>query len=478
MIEMDYTFRRKISLNLSKQLKIPLGEMSFVNDFTDTSRGNLYPLITDEGTAESITDGVYTVNGSLRRLICQHCFYHEYYISILSLDGCAGISLMDKDGSFTDIYVEKISEGYSIHYSSPDAVTEKVRDIPNDIQGISFSFRSNAVDVYYRKNERMFLCEMTDIPSMKEVNRYPFEHKALLFVKGSFSTDKVDYYLDNGVALADMRPIRYEDGSVITENGRIFLTMSSRKGKGGCQSVISWLPGAADFRLEGVMLFDCGDGYISSDIASSVIYNRKTNEFYIWMCCFSHGHICGYGKTACDIKHGINIIDITPMPKASADDETLFAGFEGDEDPDFYFDEKNNRWLLTICRLRSNGNGRSYSYIRFESDNPFEGYRFLDATGNFGETGGSTVRIGEKRYFICGADMNAVSEYRIYDADNMKLIEKARFDYPDGGFRGWGTVIPLMCGNRKKLYWVTFDRVLGSTYNWSYGNLYVFETDE
>lgn len=471
---MNYVFRRKFALNLSKKLRIPLGEMSFVNDFTDTDRGNLYPLVTNCGAEESISEGVYSVNGKLRRLIGEHRFYHEYYISLLSFEGKVGISVADNENNFTDIYVIKSENGYALQCSVSDMTAEKIKDIPLDAEGISFSFRTGAVDVYYKKKDNLFLSESAEIKSMNGVNRYPFGYKALFFVDGKLKTDKIEVYIDNGVALADMRPVRYEDGSLIYENGRVFFTMSSRLGKGGYQSVISWLPGTCDFRLEGMMLFDCGDGYISANVASSVIFNRKTNEYYIWMCCFSHGHVCGYGKTDCDIKHGISIIDITPMPKAETDDEKAFFGFEGDEDPDFYYDEENNRWLLTICRMRKKEKGRSYSYVRFESDNPFDNFRYLDATNDFGETGGTTVKIGDKRYFICGAE----KEYRIYDADNLKLIEKAQFDYPDGGFRGWGTVVPVTCGNKKKLYWVTFDRVLGSNYNWSYGNLYVYGAEE
>jgi hypothetical protein len=50
-----------------------------------------------------------------------------------------------------------------------------------------------------------------------------------------------------------------------------------------------------------------------------------------------------------------------------------------------------------------------------------------------------------------------------------------KFNYPDGGFRGWGTLMPIRQGSRTRYYWLTFDRRLGSDFNWSYGNLYCFE---
>ena len=54
----------------------------------------------------------------------------------------------------------------------------------------------------------------------------------------------------------------------------------------------------------------------------------------------------------------------------------------------------------------------------------------------------------------------------------------AAFDFPDGGFRGWGTIIPVRLGNRTRYFWLTFDRHLASDYKWSYGNLYCFESKQ
>lgn len=83
-------------------------------------------------------------------------------------------------------------------------------------------------------------------------------------------------------------------------------------------------------------------------------------------------------------------------------------------------------------------------------------------------------RLHKSLYFICGNDFTATSEYRIYGKDGM---QKARFDHPDGGFRGRGTVIPVKAGSRTRCFWLTFDRCNGSDYTRSYGNLYCFEAD-
>jgi predicted nucleotidyltransferase len=59
----------------------------------------------------------------------------------------------------------------------------------------------------------------------------------------------------------------------------------------------------------------------------------------------------------------------------------------------------------------------------------------------------------------------------------LRSMTDAEFDFDDGGFRGWGSVFEIPCGTRKRLLWVTFDRTRGSNYNWSYGNVYVYESE-
>ena len=51
----------------------------------------------------------------------------------------------------------------------------------------------------------------------------------------------------------------------------------------------------------------------------------------------------------------------------------------------------------------------------------------------------------------------------------------AKFNFCDGGFRGWGTLMPVKLGSRTRYFLMTFDRHNGSEFNWSYGNVYCFE---
>lgn len=475
-------FRRLFSVNLRKKLKIKLAEMSFENDFTVTDRGNLYPAvaITPE-TDEKIENCVYSVKGMVKRLICEHFPFAEYSINIQNLSGKAGFSFLNSETqTVIDLYIERKSEKYDVAYCVKGQTFTTDFIIPDNAKSVSFGTRGRAVDVYYTVNNHHNLAGTVEIPQLEDACSYPFPFKALFYCDAEyFETDKIEAYLDNGSALADMKPIRYLDGSTMELNGKIYFTMSSRLGSGGYQSVISWLPNTCEFKLEGAIFFDInGKGKISGDIASCVLYDKEKGEYLLWMCAFSSGHILGYGKTDSDILHGVSIIDITLMDKKDGSAETEFYALEGDEDPDFYYDGEKKKWFLSICRTRNFGERRTYSYVKFQSDNPFSGYEFYKSTERTGETGGMTALIDGKRYFICGAEMSETSKYRIYDADTLKLITDAKYDYPDGGFRGWGTMFSVKSGNRQKVFQITFDRVLGSDFNWSYGNLYAFEAVE
>ena len=237
--------------------------------------------------------------------------------------------------------------------------------------------------------------------------------------------------------------------------------------------MFAWVPGTADLEMTGALYSDTGDGFWCGDVAASVLYHREKKQWYLWVCSFSHGHILAHSVFEGDPRFGVNVIDVELMPKAPAGAGIeCFAGFEGDEDPDFFYDTERNKWLMAVCRL--DPADRKYRYVFFESDEPFSGYTCKGVGLPGEETGGSFVMIGDELHFICGNSFTDRSDYRVYRRDGM---HKAAFRFPDGGFRGWGTVIPVKQGSRTRYYRLTFDRHNGSDYNWSYGNLYGFEAE-
>ena len=472
-------FKRKFSISMYKNMNIPMGEMSFLKDFVNDTRGDLYPLLEkSEGCFERVGENRYYVSGgSAERVFCQLFPFATYEITAESVEGEAGFifRLPEATASLTLV---KDSDGVRLSYKCAEH-TEAI-ELPEGFTEKSpwlVTLRPGFFDIYYRQNGGANYLATVDEPLFADSNRYNSfkDGNVSLFASGEVSIISVTACLDNGVSIADFRAVRYEDGTVINENGKVYFTASIRTHAGNYQAIFSWVPGTMRLEMTGTLFFDHGDGYWRGYIASILLYNRIAKKWYVWTSSFEHAHILAYGQFDGDPRFGINVADVTIMEKAGENDpDTAFLGFFRDEDPDLIYDEENGRWLLAICRIDKKA--RHYVYMFFESDDPFKNFKYI-GRGVEGacETGGSFLKVDGEIHFVCGNSFDVRSNYRIYSKDGMK---EAKFRYPDGGFRGWGCVMPLTLGARKRYFWLTFDRHNGSSYNWSYGNFYCFEAEE
>ena len=75
-----------------------------------------------------------------------------------------------------------------------------------------------------------------------------------------------------------------------------------------------------------------------------------------------------------------------------------------------------------------------------------------------------SVKLDGKTYFVCGNSFSETSSYRVYEWGKFDTFTKLSADFPDGGFRGWGTLMPIKLGSRTRYFWLTFDRQNGSDY--------------
>ena len=462
-------FKRKFSLSMYKNMKLKLGEMSFSKDFVGDKRGDLYPVLhKSEDCHECIENNRYQVRGgSVCRLIGQFFPYATYEVSTKITDGEVGFRFI-LPGTEAEIKASSTT----LRYLCGDHTEEFLLSEQNEFTMI-VSCRPGAFDVYFKKNGKAEFFATIAEDKFKNSNDYSVfsESIAALYVLSNAEVSAVEFYIDNGTSIADMRPIRYENGEVIIENGKIFITASIRMQAGAFQGIFSWIPGTAEFKLTGALFYDCGDGKWCGDVAASLLWHREEHLWYLWVCAFSHGHILAHSTFDGDVRYGLNVIDVELMKKADPNTPIdAFLTFEGDEDPDFFYDKGNSRWLMAICRR--DPAVKNYRYFFYESSSPFDSYKCIGKGFAGAETGGSFVKVCGEQYFLCGNDFHATSDYRIYGKHGMSA---PKFDYPDGGFRGWGTLMPIKLGSRTRYFWLTFDRHKGSDYNWSYGNLYCFE---
>ncbi len=498
----ELVFKRKFSVNPYKTLRMPLMKMDFFRDFINEEGGDPYPLLEsgDDVPVESICDCRYTLftdSGKTytERLIGQHFPYATYEVSVDEMDDGAevGFSLINGGNKLRFFLrnsksgeLQVVTEKYT-DKTLADSVVKKT-DM-TFIRGMSFSVScySKSFCLYLDKGKKaeLVFSYIDDSACYADENIFTNTAAALYTsVKNgaTVAVSEVVGYLDAGVSQADLRSIRYEDGTPYITDGRLFLTLSVREKIGGYQAVVSLNPSSCDFRMEGALFFDYGDNVWYSDIASSVIYDRRAKEWYVWAVSFTHDHMLICGKTKSDLRYGINLVPVVKMNPiedsglSGEEADKIFCGKKGDEDPDFLYDEKSGKWYLTVCRSVDCGDRNRYRYFLFESDSPLGGYKFKDKTRVGSDTGGSIIRLHDELYFVCGSDASLRANYHAYRLEDFASFKKMKFDYDDGGFRGWGTIVPLPFGNRTKLLWLTFDRHNADSENrWSYGNLYAFE---
>lgn len=531
----EMKFRRRFSVNPFKTLRMKLGEMSCHKNWVDDQRGDPYPVLdTNEregvAIAETLPGGRYRAENRAdealykARLLGQHFPYATYEIAQdeLTEDGLSGMGVeIFASGEEGSDYTKENEPRLSIRAARLGGKMRIIRQLtvggaekPVETVETEWAWREGTnlcvtsrgmyFDVYLDgAGVYAHICTFA-VPEMQHILRYNTFSRSVAAVyvylePGAAVQGGAQFFLEGGLSQADIKCMKYENGMPIMREGRLFMTMSARLEAGSIQIVCSWSPSTADIRLEGALFFDLGDGVWCSDVAASVVYNRKTDEWYVWACAFSHGHILCHAVSYADLRYGIHVLDAETVPvqrlsaaeadslgqtaggvwngRAELSDDRLFFGKSGDEDPDFLYDEKRGKWLLAVCRLTEEEGGHPYRYFLFESDDPFEGYVYVDRTTAGSVTGGSIIRVGGEMYLLCGSDLTRRGCYQLHPLNDLSAYSLIRFDYDDGGFRGWGQLIPVPCGRRTRYVWMTFDRHNGSGYTWSYGNLHVFEAD-
>ncbi|MBR2650855.1 MAG: hypothetical protein IKD45_04275 [Clostridia bacterium] len=470
-------------MNLYKSLSVPMAQMTFTSDFTNTVRGDLYPLIKSEGNVtEHVAPGKYSVSGGCaERLMCAFFPFATYKMTITEVSGSAGFAFVAPSAR-CDILLENDNWNTVITVAHNDGC-ESIK-VPREMESgltLVISARPGAFDIYTDSEGNLIYVKSVNVPSFAQSNAESFYQGAKVHtvLSGNVSISAASSCIDCGVGQADIRPFRYENGDLMIERGRIFLTFSVRMEAGGYQGVLSWLPGTADFKMEGAIFYSTGTGVTHGDVATAYVYHRGEKVWYMWQRSGGAGHVLAKAKFDFDVRYGVNIVDVTPLPKMTEENmcDELLLGKRGDEDPDFFYDEARGKWLFALCRLT--GNTNKYQYFFFESDKPDEGYEYVGRGPAGEETGGSIVKLDGKIYFVCGNDYQKTSDYRVYEWGKFDTYRNLVCDYPDGGFRGWGTVLPVPTGTRYRYFWLTFDRKLMSHigYNWSYGNVYCFEAE-
>jgi hypothetical protein len=280
-------------------------------------------------------------------------------------------------------------------------------------------------------------------------------------------------FLSAGVGLADLRAVTLPNGETFMENGRVFITASLR-GRAlphHMQGVLSFDPGLFDLRLEGVIVFDRGDGLWRNEIASHLLYDPGKREWFGLTTGFS-----AYGdsdkkvpkqiwafRTKLDPRRGFAVVPVTP------------TGLMGNvEDPSLFYDKAAGKWRVVFCQ----GSGGGYHAVTYESSSPDGDFQKIAGPVKQDSTGTQIVNVGEAQKVLFGS-----ADRKIYIASypDLKIEGTLQMDLPpwrEGqGTRVWSDVIPLPAGYPWPAVAVMMDRENAPGIprpNWTYGAVYFY----
>lgn len=277
--------------------------------------------------------------------------------------------------------------------------------------------------------------------------------------------------LSAGIGQADVRFVtRGRDNALYMENGRAFFTFSARA-YGAYQAVASFDPSVFDVRLEGVVLFDYGDGQLRNDLASHLFYDDVDGFWKGYASNFSTGSD-SLGKRA---EGGLNAVwsERSPLHGLTVMRAKSLKLKGMNEDPCVTWDEEAKRWSLLVSEFTEKGIRASMLQSR-----SWDG-TFVNVAGPVAKdsTGTTIARIGGIRYCFSGSADRACY---VYSYPDLKMRGRLHFDFPPWdddtcrNGRVWPCVAELPDGYPFRYVMLTMDRANFPGMpkpNWTYGAL-------
>ncbi|MCB0689084.1 MAG: hypothetical protein KDC53_21245, partial [Saprospiraceae bacterium] len=276
--------------------------------------------------------------------------------------------------------------------------------------------------------------------------------------------------LSTGLGQADIRAITYKDGTPLLDQGRLWYTISVR-GRAlphHLQGVFSLDPSVFDIRLEGVIVFDRGDGLLRNEISSHIFYDQEKD---LWQ-----GLTTGFSAYANpDEQKQILAIESQKDPRFGFSImKARPTGIVGDiEDSHILYDADARKWRILTCE-----NHDGYKAVILESNYWNRDYVKIAGPVAENSTGTSIQKIGNGRYCFAGSSDRKIY---IYSYPDLQKVGTLNMDLPpwddNAGTRIWPNVVMVPEGYPSRYVALMMDR-----YNfpgqqgphWSYGALYLY----
>lgn len=266
----------------------------------------------------------------------------------------------------------------------------------------------------------------------------------------------------NQIGMADYRPIKYEDGSIMQEDGKVFICATVR-GAGinsAYQGVFKVDPSTAHVEMIGALFNLRNTSVPYNDNAGNVIYDRNEHKWLIMFIGHSDDgtgtRYAWQGETNTDPRYGVHNIKTQRM---------IYTDGAYREDIDFIY--YNGKWYAI-------GSKDASVTDLAESDGGWMGNYTTVHSGGSNETGTSFVKMPNGTpAVVAGTGDTADHRCRVYSFD-LTTSYYLTFDHtPDA--RTWFQPIPWGDGDDFKWYVLSFTRDNVQSLAYSYGAFITYE---
>lgn len=284
--------------------------------------------------------------------------------------------------------------------------------------------------------------------------------------------------LSSGSAMADIRPLTYEDGSPLIENNKLYYSVSSRTGGAG-PAILELDLGTCQVRVTGILRTSF-ENVMWQGMASHIMYNRKTGIWQVTIPLHKTDpatgkwtHLLAVQKSYSDLRFGATRLDFELL---DYEQPTV-----GDEDAQIFYDEGMKCWVMIYASTRQPDGKRGSYILRLQTSNrPDGGFKDYSYATGVNSTGVTSSVVGGKRYVFSGdLQTDGHNNYPVFSFPDLKKVGQLNIDITDGGTRGWNNVTPFAEGMNTRYVFLAFDRGVTTDENvWTYGRLHLYYSKE
>ena len=319
-----------------------------------------------------------------------------------------------------------------------------------------------------------------DLRARRFLGAMKFGVGAALPAGGTAVVSHAEMALTAGTGQADFRIVTDGPGcKPYFENDRIFCTFSARAGFKYVKSVASFNPTLFDFRMEGVLFTNYGEGddLLRNDAVNHLFFDRTSGA---WKACgvawstvsndLSTKTRRGSGIVAMECAknplHGITVLTAHPL---------VMEGGLKSEDPYFTFDPTTNKWRFATSTFETGG----LRPCLWEADRWDGPYRRIAGPGRFDSTGCQIMDFGGRKYVMTA---NKDRKLPIYAYPSLDYCGELELDCPPFGKdsmngRIFMAFAELPTGSPFRYIMLTMDRKNFPGMpnpNWTYGGMYFY----